>query len=117
MNAEVQKYSTKCERYRQKIAEFQALLEEAERKKTQAENAFIVSKVRSSGYTADELIEAVLLLKAQKDGCADSQSSTENFIKNNPIPVANQPQGQDAPAHGVVAVEGSNDKEGDSVES
>ena len=89
MNAEIQKYASKCEKYRQKIAEFQALLEEAERKKTEAENIYIIAKVRGSGYTADELMEAVLLLKAHQKGSdtpmtatAPTQPQVEDYLDN-----------------------------------
>ena len=78
MNAEIQRQAAKCEKYRKKIAELQGLLDEAERKKNEAENAYIVSKVRSSGYTTDELLEAVLLLKSRQDSGVTGKADIPN---------------------------------------
>jgi pyridoxine/pyridoxamine 5'-phosphate oxidase len=82
LNAEIQRHAAKCERYRQKIAEFQALLEDAERKKTEAENAYIVSKVRSSGYTADELMQAVLLLKSGNEAASNKNETEDDAFES-----------------------------------
>ena len=93
MNTEIQKHAAKCERYRKKIAEFQALLDEAEKKKTEAENAYIISKVRGSGYTTDELMEAVLLLKSQQNGKVSAGQGNNKSMPDNPENESSPPAG------------------------
>jgi len=107
LNAEIEKYTKKCEKYRQKIMEFQALLEEAERNKMEAENAYIIAKVRSSGYTADELLTAVLSLKSQQ-----IDVSTENAIS-----AQSQSNDNNDFDHGNEAIGDKNSQEDNTIES
>lgn len=77
----IEKINTEIAKAKDRIAEWQAKLRDLERKKTEQENLEILQVVRGVAASADEIREALNLIRATKTPPQTEIIPTTNIIK------------------------------------